>query len=89
MRTFLSVHKGDARPGTLVYLSIRELEAIAAEFGPNVQEAPWGRELELTDPGRQSVSDRSGYRTDPPYPPGANHLLTDLPLARAGPRCLS
>ena len=50
MRIFLSEHKGDARPDTLVYLSVHDIEAVAAEFGLSVEQAPWGPEVELRDP---------------------------------------
>lgn len=50
MRFFLSEHKGDARPDTLVYLSVHDIEAVAAEFGLSVEQAPWGPEVELRDP---------------------------------------
>ncbi|WP_059012101.1 glyoxalase superfamily protein [Streptomyces specialis] len=51
LRLFLSEHEGDARPGTLVYLRVRDLAAVAAEFGVAVTETPWDtREVELHDP---------------------------------------
>ncbi|MCM1939830.1 glyoxalase superfamily protein [Streptomyces sp. G3] len=50
MRLFLSEHEGDARPDTLVYLRVRDVDAIASEFGVRVEEAPWAREIELHDP---------------------------------------
>ncbi|WP_129289420.1 glyoxalase superfamily protein [Streptomyces sp. N1] len=50
VRLFLSEHEGDARPATLVYLRVRDVEAIAAEFGVAAEEAPWAREIELRDP---------------------------------------
>ncbi|MGW5641045.1 glyoxalase superfamily protein [Streptomyces sp. NPDC003832] len=50
VRLFLSEHEGDARPDTLVYLRLADLDAVAAEFGAVPEEAPWGRELELRDP---------------------------------------
>lgn len=50
VRLFLSEHKGDARPGTLVYLRVREVDAIASEFGMQATDAPWAREIELRDP---------------------------------------
>ncbi|MEV1008585.1 glyoxalase superfamily protein [Streptomyces sp. NPDC049881] len=50
VRLFLSEHEGDARPGTLVHLRVRDVDAVAAEFGARVEEAPWAREFELTDP---------------------------------------
>lgn len=50
VRLFLSEHEGDARPGTLVYLRVREVEAVASEFGVRAEEAPWAREIELRNP---------------------------------------
>ncbi|WP_282784594.1 MULTISPECIES: glyoxalase superfamily protein [unclassified Nocardia] len=50
MRLFLSEHTGDARPDTLVYLSVRDVDAVAAEFEVAVEDAPWAREIELRDP---------------------------------------
>ena len=50
VRLFLSEHKGDARPDTLVYLRMRDVKAIASEFGVQVKDAPWAREIELRDP---------------------------------------
>jgi catechol 2,3-dioxygenase-like lactoylglutathione lyase family enzyme len=46
----LSEHKGDARPGTLLYFYVHDVEAIAREFGAEIKEEPWAREVELTDP---------------------------------------
>ena len=50
MRLHLSEHTGDARPGTLVYMYVDDLDAVAEEFGADISEQPWGRELKLTDP---------------------------------------
>lgn len=50
MRLFLSEHKGDASADTLVYLRIRDVEAVASEFGVQAKDAPWAREVELRDP---------------------------------------
>ncbi|MGW6330874.1 glyoxalase superfamily protein [Nocardia rhamnosiphila] len=50
VRLFLSEHEGDARPDTLVYLRIRDVEAIASEFGVQPEDAAWAREIELRDP---------------------------------------
>jgi catechol 2,3-dioxygenase-like lactoylglutathione lyase family enzyme len=50
VRLFLSEHKGDARPDTLVYLRVLDVDAIAAEFGVTVEEAPWAREIAIRDP---------------------------------------
>lgn len=47
----LSEHKGDAKPDTLVYFYVDDVDAIADEFGVEVREQPWGmREVCLTDP---------------------------------------
>src|SRR5712692_4855737 len=50
MKLFLSEHKGDARPDTLIYLQVADVHPIAKEFGVRVEEAPWGYEIELRDP---------------------------------------
>jgi catechol 2,3-dioxygenase-like lactoylglutathione lyase family enzyme len=50
MRLFLSEHTGDARPDTLIYLRLANVNEIAAEFGVEVEDAPWAREIELRDP---------------------------------------
>lgn len=50
VRLFLSEHTGDARPDTLVCLRLRDLEAIAKEFGVAVETMPWGPEVALRDP---------------------------------------
>ncbi|MEV4096082.1 glyoxalase superfamily protein [Streptosporangium saharense] len=50
VKLFLSEHEGDARPNTLVYLRVRDVDAVAAEFGVQVEDAPWAREIELLDP---------------------------------------
>lgn len=49
-RLFLSEHRGDARPDTLVYLRVADVDAIAREFGSEIIDQPWGREVHLTDP---------------------------------------
>ncbi|MFD0891501.1 glyoxalase superfamily protein [Streptosporangium algeriense] len=50
VRLFLSEHSGDARPDTLVYLRVRDVDAVADEFGVQAEDAPWAREIELVDP---------------------------------------
>jgi catechol 2,3-dioxygenase-like lactoylglutathione lyase family enzyme len=46
----LSEHQGDARPNTLVYLYVDDVESIAAEFNTEIDDQPWAREVHLTDP---------------------------------------
>src|SRR5947209_15735292 len=51
MRLYLSEHKGDARPNTLVHLNVTDIDAVAAEFGLPVDESGLaGRECDLEDP---------------------------------------
>ena len=49
-RLFLSEHSGDASPDTLVHLRIDDIDAVAQEFGVDVLDKPWGREVHLVDP---------------------------------------
>ena len=58
----LSEHLGDARPGTLVYFYVDNVDTIADEFGAVVTTQPWAREIELTDPdgNRLRIGTRSG-----------------------------
>jgi hypothetical protein len=46
----LSEHKGDARPNSLVYFYVTNVDEIAAEFGAEIIDQPWAREVQLTDP---------------------------------------
>ncbi|MCK8677748.1 glyoxalase superfamily protein [Streptomyces lichenis] len=62
VRLFLSEHLGDARPDTLVYLRVRDVDAVAAEFGAEPVDAPWAREVELRDP------DGNRLRVGTPHP---------------------
>jgi catechol 2,3-dioxygenase-like lactoylglutathione lyase family enzyme len=50
VKLFLSEHTGDARPDTLIYLRVHDVDAVAREFGAEPRDVPWGRELELRDP---------------------------------------
>ena len=50
IKIFLSEHTGDARPDTLVYMRVADVDAVAAEFGARPEDAPWAREIELRDP---------------------------------------
>ena len=49
-RLFLSEHTGDASPDTLVHLRVEDIDAVAQEFGVDVLDKPWGREVHLVDP---------------------------------------
>jgi catechol 2,3-dioxygenase-like lactoylglutathione lyase family enzyme len=51
VRLYLSEHKGDARPNTLIHLYVRDIDAVSGEFGaPIDEEGLAGREVELQDP---------------------------------------
>ena len=50
-RIFLSEHTGDARPDTLLYVYVDDVDTVAAEFGAKVELAPYDvREAEIRDP---------------------------------------
>ncbi len=50
-RIHLSEHSGDARPGTLVYLYVRDVDAAAAAVGvSDIDDNEWGRDFEVNDP---------------------------------------
>ena len=51
VRLYLSEHKGDARPNTLIHLNVKDIDAVAREFGmPVDEEGLAGRECDLEDP---------------------------------------
>jgi len=54
-RLFLSEHQGDARPDTLVYLVVNDIDAVVTEFGRPKEEPPYGCEIELRDPDGNRV----------------------------------
>jgi catechol 2,3-dioxygenase-like lactoylglutathione lyase family enzyme len=50
VRLYLSEHKGDARPNTLIHLNVADIDAVAEEFGIAVDEDGLaGRECDLED----------------------------------------
>ena len=51
VRLYLSEHEGDARPNTLIHVYVRDIDAVAQEFGvPVDEEGLAGRETALEDP---------------------------------------
>ena len=46
----LSEHSGDARSKSLVYFYVVDVDPIAVEFGVEIKDQPWAREVALTDP---------------------------------------
>ena len=57
----LSEHTGDATPGTLVYFWVEDVDAIATEFGVEVHNQPWAREITLTDPDGNRLRVATGH----------------------------
>jgi catechol 2,3-dioxygenase-like lactoylglutathione lyase family enzyme len=49
-RIFLSEHRGDASPDTLVYVRVADIDSIAAVLGVAVEDQPWAREVHTADP---------------------------------------
>lgn len=50
VRLYLSEHKGDARPNTLIHLYVNDIEAVSREFAiPVDEEGLAGRECDLED----------------------------------------
>ena len=50
-RLHLSEHTGDARPGTLVYIHVDDVDAAARAVGvTEIDDMPWGRDFEVADP---------------------------------------
>lgn len=66
MRLFLSEHRGDARPDTLIYLRVRDVDAFAAEFDAPVEQMPWAREVHLRDPdgNRLRIGTPTNWQSD-------------------------
>ena len=58
-RIHLSEHRGDAkRKAGLIYLHVPDLGAAAAALGvgpEQIEQAPWGRDFEVTDPDGNRV----------------------------------
>jgi catechol 2,3-dioxygenase-like lactoylglutathione lyase family enzyme len=50
-RLYLSEHKGDAHPDTLIHLNVGDIDAVSEEFGvPVDEEGLAGRQCDLEDP---------------------------------------
>jgi len=51
LKMHLSEHIGDARPGTLVYIYVDDVDAVAESLGvTEIDEMPWGRDFQVADP---------------------------------------
>lgn len=75
----LSEHKGDAPKKGLAYLYVHDVDAIAAEFGLQIDDQPWAREVSLIDPDGNRL--RIGQRPDrdPRGEPRLPFAATDTP----------
>jgi mannose-6-phosphate isomerase-like protein (cupin superfamily) len=76
----LSQHQGDAGEGSVAYLFVEDVDPIAAAFEVDVEDQPWGRDLELTDPDGNRI--RIG---EPPRDEAARDRVSLDALARALP----
>ena len=52
---YLSEHQGDASGPGLIYLWVAHVDEEAAEFGATIDEMPWARDCEITDPDGNRV----------------------------------
>ena len=56
-RLYLSEHKGDARPNTLIHLYVDDIDAVSKEFGVPIDEGRFGRtRVRLRRSRRQQVA---------------------------------
>jgi len=56
VRLYLSEHTGDAPPGSLVHLYVRDIDAVSEEFGiPVDEEGLAGRGCDFEDPDRNRL----------------------------------
>jgi catechol 2,3-dioxygenase-like lactoylglutathione lyase family enzyme len=52
---YLSEHRGDASGPGLIYLWVADVDDVATEFGATIDEMPWARDCEITDPDGNRV----------------------------------
>ena len=72
VRIYLSEHRGDARPDTLIHLYVRDVDAVSAEFGIPVDDHGLaGRECELVDPDGHRLRVATPRSRPAPESPGA------------------
>lgn len=79
----LSEHTGDAHPFGLVFLWVDDIDDVAAEFGVEVEEQPWAREVQLVDVdgNRVRIAEASSTATDDVLGDGTTHELAELTRA--------
>lgn len=80
----LSEHAGDARPDTLLYIWVDDVESVAREYAVTIEEQPWGREVSLRDPdgNRLRIAERHGDRSaDQVLGEGSSATLCELERA--------
>lgn len=76
MHLYLSEHTGDAVPGTLVHLWVENVDDMARVLGGTVEEEPWGRMTDVTDPDGNRL--RIGTPHRDPAPPAESVLVTGI-----------
>lgn len=59
-RVYLSEHEGDAFGPGLIYLWVPDVDAIAREFGVEVETMPWARDCQIVDPDQNRVRVATG-----------------------------
>ena len=52
---FLSENVADASGPTLVFVWVPDVDAVAERFGAEVEQHPWARDFEVTDPDGNRV----------------------------------
>ncbi|MCW3159136.1 glyoxalase superfamily protein [Micropruina sonneratiae] len=52
---FLSENVADADGPALVFVWVPDVDAVAAEFGVEIEQHPWARDFEVTDPDGNRV----------------------------------
>ena len=64
LRMHLSEHAGDARPGTLVYMNVEDVDAAADALGvTEIDDMPWCRDFEIADPDGNRLRIGTGVAT--------------------------
>ncbi|CAN5647463.1 hypothetical protein BH24ACT4_BH24ACT4_15990 [soil metagenome] len=71
----LSEHAGDAPPASLVYCWVDDVDAVAAELGAEIEDQPWGREVEATDPDGNRLRIATRSSSDEPKDQSAHDRL--------------
>jgi hypothetical protein len=80
-RIHLSEHTGDARPHTLVYVWVDDVDMLAVGLDVTVEEQPWGREIQVQDLDGNRLRIAvpvGGHSVDDQFGAGTVEVLTAL-----------